>query len=90
MSNDAFENGSPEFVPDRIALAILPMSQYPIPEYPSNGLVLVGAVLAPVELLGSRRLTLPSCLAESSQGTVQSQTSGIGTDPDQYSNAEEL
>jgi hypothetical protein len=54
MSNDAFENGSPEFVPDRIALAILPMSQYPIPEYPSNALVLAAVVLAPVELLGSR------------------------------------
>ena len=48
---DAFENGSPNFLPDRIALAILPMSQYPIPEYPSSTLVLVATIIASVGLL---------------------------------------
>lgn len=52
---DAFENGSPDFVPDRIALAILPMDQYPIPEYPSNALVLlVATVLASIGLVALR------------------------------------
>jgi predicted GH43/DUF377 family glycosyl hydrolase len=51
---DAF--GTPgDIVPDQIGVAILPMSQYAIPEYSSNTFVLIVAVLVSIGLLASRK-----------------------------------
>jgi predicted GH43/DUF377 family glycosyl hydrolase len=50
---DAF--GTPgDIVPDQIGLAMLPMSQYPIPEYQSNTLVLIATILVSIGLLTVR------------------------------------
>ena len=40
-----YDGSTPDLVPTRIALAILPMSQYPIPEYSSNATAMLTAVV---------------------------------------------
>ncbi len=49
-----YYDGSPEQT-SRIGLAILPMSQYPIPEFPAGALAVIASVLTSIVLLALRR-----------------------------------